>query len=355
MYDLNLVAEEAETFREAVLNGDPYRPLYVKLKLIWTCNLRCGMCNHWRYDKEQPLDTDKMLAAIAEMAQLGCRKIHISGGEPTMHPDLPAMMAHAIERGIKVTMTTNATLITKRMAREFGAAGLRGVNVSIDSPTSRIHDRIRGMSGAWKKAVKGVRRLNEKLKRPKIRINTVVGPLNYRSLDGLPDFAAGIGACSINLIPLDENTDDMPGLSKRQIADFNAHVAPVIAERGMALGLIESPAEAYPFGTSYTEICHSKAGFYAQGYYEKNRCFAPWTHTLIDHLGQVSPCCMLRESPIILGDLRQQSFTEVWTGSAYTELRQRETLPLYGRCRRCDDFLVENQQMAAIMNAVNAA
>ncbi len=57
---------------------------------------------------------------------------------------------------------------------------------------------------------------------------------------------------------------------------------------------------------------------------------------------------MLREGPI-LGDLRQQSFAEVWAGENYAALRQNEVLPLFSTCRRCDDFLAENRQLAALL------
>ena len=82
-----------------------------------------------------------------------------------------------------------------------------------------------------------------------IRINTVVGRLNYQSLIELPDLVANLGATSLNLIPLDENTDDLKALSKRQIADYNQRIAPVVAEKSLALGLIERSEQAYPFGT----------------------------------------------------------------------------------------------------------
>jgi MoaA/NifB/PqqE/SkfB family radical SAM enzyme len=350
MYDLDRVAAEADIFRAAVLNGQPYKPLYVKLKLIWHCNLRCGMCNHWRSKREPPLEIVRLKEVIDELATLGCRKIHISGGEPTLHPDLPELVAYMSERGLRVNMTTNATLITKPLAKSLAKARLRGVNVSIDSPVPRIHDRIRGVKGAWKRAVKGAGYLSQKLKKRKLRINTVVGRLNYNTLTGLPALAADLGASSLNLIPLDENTTDLKGLSKRQIVAYNQEIAPVIAEKSLALGLMERPEQAYPFGVTHLEVCHSKVGFYAKGYYEAQRCFVPWTHALIDHIGRVGLCCMLRERPI-LGDLRHQSFTEIWTGEKYAELRRQKNLPLFGRCRRCDDFLAENRQLAELFSA----
>ena len=54
MHDPALIAADASAFRAAVRAGRPYRPLYVKLKLVWDCNLRCEMCLHWRARSDPP-------------------------------------------------------------------------------------------------------------------------------------------------------------------------------------------------------------------------------------------------------------------------------------------------------------
>lgn len=348
MYALDTIAADAAAFEAAVHSGRPYRPLYVKMKLVWACNLRCAMCNHWREVRQPPLDLARFKTVVAELAELGCRKIHLSGGEPTLYRELPALIEFMASRGIRVTMTTNATLISRDLARALVEAGLRGANVSIDSPDPRLHDRIRGRKGAWKQALKGFRHLRRRMKKGRLRLNTVVGRLNYASLVDLPELAAGLGADEINLIPLDCHTGEMQRLNKRQILDYNRRIAPLLAERALALGLIRRPGQAYPFGVSRAALEQSKTGLYALGYYERRPCFAPWTHALINHLGQVSICCMLRDGPI-LGDLRRQSFAEIWRGPAYAALRGRTELPLFSACRRCDDFLAENRQLAGLV------
>lgn len=348
MYAIDEIAADAEAFRAAVATGQPYRPVYVKMKIVWSCNLRCGMCNHWREERESPLGLARLKTIVDELAEAGCRKIHLSGGEPTLYRDLPALIAHMSARGLRVTMTTNATLITRDRAAALADAGLRAVNVSIDSPDPHQHDRMRGLKGSWKQATKGFRRLRRELKHGRVRLNTVVGRLNYASLINLPEMAASLGADAINLIPLDEHTGELQRLNKRQILDYNERIAPVIAEQALALGLIRQPSQAYPFGVTHPAVERSKMGLYALGYYEAHRCFAPWTHALIDHLGRVSVCCMLREGPI-LGDLRQQSFGEIWAGANYAALRSQTELPLFPTCRRCDDFLDENRQLAALL------
>lgn len=344
MHDPALIAADAGTFRLAVREGRPYRPLYVKLKLVWECNLRCGMCLHWRERSDPPLPAATWLALIDELAQLGCHKLHLSGGEPTLHRDLESLITRASGQGIRVTLTTNATTLNPQRAARLVSAGLRKANISLDSPDPAIHDRQRGVAGGWRKTVAGFRALRDCLPPGRLRLNTVITPLNYPTLADLPALAAELGAGSLNLIPLDAHTPEFGPLNREQIADFNARIAPVLARDGRRLGLLKTVADAYPFGRSPEEQAAGARGHYARGYYDRHRCHAPWAHALIDHAGRVSTCCMTPRQPA-LGDLKAESFAAIWQGPAYAALRRSPTLPLFPACRECDMFLEQNRRL----------
>lgn len=349
MNNPDAIAADLDTFRTAVEQGQPYRPLYVKLKLVWQCNLRCGMCNHWRDVVEPPLDLEFYQRLVDDLAALGCQKLHLTGGEPTLRPNLETLIAHATAQGIRVTMTTNGTLLTPERAHAIAAAGLHKVNISIDSPVPHIHDHVRGVPGAWARTISGFKALRPWLKPGKMRINTVISAVNYRSLGVLPNLAQAIGADQLNLIPMDANTPDFQRLSPWHIAHYNLTVGRVIACKAIAAGLIHHPDQAYPFGQSLLTWHHSRKGNYAQGYYHRQRCYVPWTHALIDHIGQVSLCCMMPNKPVI-GDLRQHSFRDIWQGETYAALRRTTHLPQFEACQRCDMFLGENRAIADLLN-----
>ena len=355
MYGLDDVAADLDKFRQAVVLGQPYRPLYVKFKLIWRCNLRCGMCNHWREERVNPLSFAELRTVVEDIAELGCRKVHITGGEPTLHHELPEIVAYMSQKGIRVNITTNGTLLTRGRARALADAGLRGATISLDSPDARYHDKVRGVKGAWKRSVKGFGRLKKYMSKGKgkLRINTVVGRPNFRTLANMPDLARELGADSLNLIPLDDHTGAKLRLNKRQIIEYNETVAPMIAEKGLAYGLFAHEDEAYPFGRSKQAVALSKSGAYAQGYYEQGPCFAPFTHALINHDGRVAVCCMLRDRPV-LGNLREQSFKAIWGGPAYGAIRVAGQRPLFSACRQCDDFLHQNRRFADMLQLKSA-
>ena len=101
----------------------------------------------------------------------------------------------------ELTMTTNGTLIDKVKAKRLVEAGLRGVNISIDSPIRKMHEKIRGVEGSFKKTAQAVALFNRYAHKGKltVRINTVVGRSNFETLATLPDLAHELGADGINL------------------------------------------------------------------------------------------------------------------------------------------------------------
>jgi radical SAM protein with 4Fe4S-binding SPASM domain len=341
------IQPQKDELRQAVLHARPFRPLYVKLKVFYGCNLKCEMCNHWRDTREAPVSPDRFNEVLRELAELGTKKLHISGGEAMLRPHVPEMVEQASGLGMKVTMTTNGTLIDKTNAKRLVVAGLRGVNISIDSPLRKTHEKIRGVEGCFKATAKAValfRRYKHKGKLT-IRINTVVSRTNYQTLETLPDLAHELGADGINLIPVDDHCGEILSMRKKDIALFNSEIAPRIAERALALGLVLSDEEAFPFGRTDSEVRLGRAGRYAFGYYDQHPCYAPWTHSLIDFNGNVYVCCMTRERIPPLGNIREQSFKEIWEGAAYRQIRLNMHPPGLAACRRCDDFIEQNKKI----------
>jgi len=346
MYNVEQLQSEAKAFAGAVKQAEPFRPLMVKIKLTWRCNLACAMCA-WRQDASTRLATDLVTRTLDELVALGCRKVHFSGGEPTLCPDLPDLIAHARRLKLRVTLTTNGTLLTRDLARQLVKAGLNSVCVSIDSPVRSVHDRIRGLPGAFKRTMDGVRELRRAAEwrgvSLPIRINTVVCRENYDTLNELPAFAHELGAQSLLLMPADDPSGELL-LNKRRLLDYNRRVAPALAEQSVALGLMHSPVGAYPFGTTKVELAASRNGHYARGLYERQPCYAPWTHALVTADAHVVPCCSAPN--VTLGDLTYQSFTDIWQGESYRRLRRtmRDGSPL-PECAGCDTFLLENRTL----------
>jgi len=336
-----------ERFSRAVSLGAPYRPVYVKIKLTWVCNLRCTMCNVWRQGRENHLTTSVVQALADELADLGTRKVHLSGGEVLTRSDVFEVVKAFSSRGMRINLTTNGTLLSPESADRLVESGVNNVSISLDGATPAIHDALRG-KGNWKRTLRGIRNLRRAAKHARhklhIRINYVLTRRNYRDLLRLPEIAAQAGADRLTLIPVDDPTGRLR-LNKQRIREYNDEIAPFVAHKALAQGMIHHVDEVYPFGRQKVDLELSKAGLYARGLYEEQPCYMPWLHAMIGPKGEVYPCCMMRSTRALGKISAKRSFQTVWEGAAFRDFRQRLLQrghrPL--ACHTCDDFLQENR------------
>lgn len=111
---------------------------YLRISLTDRCNLRCVYCmpavGMQFMPRPEMLTTDELLLVVRAAAAAGFRKIRLTGGEPTLRPDLIDLVREikAIPGIEHITMTTNA-LRLKKLAQPLKDAGLDRVNISIDT------------------------------------------------------------------------------------------------------------------------------------------------------------------------------------------------------------------------------
>ena len=343
------VLADPQGFCQAARDGAPFRPLYVKIKLTWRCNLRCEMCNVWRQSRQDRLTLPVLQSLADELVGLGTQKIHLSGGEVLLRPDICQVIQAFAGRGMQVNLTTNGTLLTRERAARLVESGLHNLSISLDGATPAVHDTLRG-KGNWKRTVRGIHNLRRAAKHAgrklHIRANAVITRRNYQDLAQLPEIAHQAGADRLTLIPVDDPSGQLR-LNKQRIRTYNQDVAPRLAEQAMAYGMMGQVEEAYPLGRQGAEVEMSKAGLYALGLYQSQPCYMPWVHAMIDPQGKVYPCCMLRTSRRLGNIVDASGFKAVWEGAAFHDFRQR-MLTCDGRpaaCHACDDFVEENRML----------
>jgi 12,18-didecarboxysiroheme deacetylase len=130
--------------------------------VVWNitrrCNLKCVHC--YAHAKDIPFDneltTEQGKELIDDLAAFGAPVMLFSGGEPLVRKDLPQLAAYAVEKGMRAVISTNGTLITPKMARTLKEIGLSYVGISLDG-MQEINDRFRGVNGAFRSALEGIR------------------------------------------------------------------------------------------------------------------------------------------------------------------------------------------------------
>jgi MoaA/NifB/PqqE/SkfB family radical SAM enzyme len=111
--------------------------------VVWNmgrrCNLKCVHCYAQSKDIEytNELTTKQGKELIDDLAQYGAPVILFSGGEPLMRPDLPELALYARSKGMRAVISTNGTLIDKKMAKVLKEIGLSYVGVSLDGMRER--------------------------------------------------------------------------------------------------------------------------------------------------------------------------------------------------------------------------
>ncbi len=107
-------------------------PVLAHLIPIRRCNLSCAYCSE--YDRvSPPVPLGALLSRVDRLADLGLSILTLSGGEPLLHPDLDAVIAHARRRGLIAGLITNGYLLTRVRIERLNRAGLDHLQISIDN------------------------------------------------------------------------------------------------------------------------------------------------------------------------------------------------------------------------------
>ena len=134
--------------------------------VVWnvtrSCNLHCVHCYASATDRayEGELTTEEGLRVIDDLAAFGVPVVLFSGGEPLRRPDLFTLSRYARDKGLRAVLSTNGTLITPEIAQEIHAQGFSYAGVSLDG-LPEIHDKFRGLPGAFDAALAGIRACRE--------------------------------------------------------------------------------------------------------------------------------------------------------------------------------------------------
>ncbi len=123
-------ARELKMIAKALWSTD--HPVLAHVIPMRRCNLACAYCNE--YDAvSKPVPLEVMQERLDRLAALGTTIITISGGEPLLHPDLDAILAHIRKKGMIAGLITNGYLLTAERIQRLNRAGLEHLQISIDN------------------------------------------------------------------------------------------------------------------------------------------------------------------------------------------------------------------------------
>jgi radical SAM protein with 4Fe4S-binding SPASM domain len=352
------------------------------------CNLRCIHCRATATELSSPTDlpTSVALGIIDQIAESANPILVLSGGEPLYRSDIFQLARYATDKHLRVALATNGTLVTKDVACMILDSGVKRVSISLDGADAVTHDSFRGIPGAFDAAVHGLRNL--KTLGMSVQINMTIARHNAHQLPEVLQLARNLGAdalhtfllvpvgCGVDIaeeqmVPTDQYERMLNWFYDQSLEggiELKATCAPhyfrVVRQRRAAEGRsAQAAAQAHmpqsgnghgiaaigptdmmmpggtgieikPAGVARPAGHHTghPSGHPSDMSAMTKGCLAGTGVCFISHEGEVYPCGYL---PVIAGDLRKQSFAEIWDHSVVFE-QLRDTGGLKGKCGCCE-------------------
>lgn len=308
-------------------------PILSEVAITYKCNLRCVFCYAGCNCTSQPVNDEREMT-VPEIKQVLNRIYHqgkvpsvsFTGGEPTLHKELPELVAYAKELGMRVNLITNGTRVTAPLAQSLADAGLSSAQVSLEGTTGETHNLVTQGKTSFQKTVAAVAHF----KHAGIRVhtNTTINRMNLHECPDMPRFVRqtlGTERFSMNLLVPTGSAVVHPDLVVRY------------SKIGPWLERIKRASKDYDvefMWYSPTPMCMFNpitAGLGNHG------CSACDGLISVAPNGDLIPCASYDDS---LGNLLHDDLVELW--NAPGPAGYRDKILAHPQCRACDQFDICN-------------
>ncbi|QQL45991.1 radical SAM protein [Sulfuriroseicoccus oceanibius] len=319
----------------AVKTARTRRPIVV-WNITRTCNLQCIHCYSDSAGKRYPgeLDWDQMKAVVDDLAAYEVPSLLFSGGEPMIHPHFFDLVDYATEKGLKLTISTNGTLITPEKAARLKEANVAYVGISLDG-IGEIHDHFRGKKGAFDRAVQGFKYCHEVGQKTGLRLTLTRH--NVENIERILDFIEDEEiqrVCFYHLVPAGRGCELQVLGEKEARGAIDTLISRV--EKWNAQGLtrelltVTQPADGAYLLTRMERENHPNLeqarellGWNGGGANSSGRGIAN-----IDTQGNVHPDQFWQD--VQLGNVKQVPFSKIWEGQHEPSAAQLEEIRSIG-------------------------
>lgn len=299
-------------------SSKPSAPYRMDLAVTYRCNNACTHCYNARSRSFPEMDTAQWKKVLERLWRIGIPHIVFTGGEPTLRPDLPDLIACAVQKGQIVGLNTNGRrLQDPAYVQSLVDAGLDHVQITLESHDPAIHDLMVAAPGAWQETVAGVR--NALATRLFVMTNTTMLASNAPQMEQTLTFLGELGLPTIGLNAL------------------------IYAGRGRTVGTGLREEELPPLLTLARRITaryHQRLIWYTPTQYchfdpvqmelGVKGCTAAYYNMCIEPDGSVIPCQSYYHS---LGNILAEPWDNIWNHDLSRSLRERTALP--EACQSC--------------------
>lgn len=292
-------------------------------ELTRACNLACRHCRAAATSRVPPgeLSTQEARALLDHIASFAQPTIILTGGEPLLRADLFDIARQATEHGLRPVVATNGSLLDDAAAQRLVEAGVKRISLSLDGSSAASHDSLRGVPGAFERALRGIACATAATL--PFQINTTVTTENAGQLPAIHELAIRLGAAAHHVFLL-VPTGRAASLRGMELdARRYEEILSWLADR-FTTSPIEIRATCAPH--FYRILRQRGVATQARG------CLAGQSFCFISHTGDVQPCGYFDAQ---VGNVRQKSLRGIWEGAELFR-RLRDHSAYGGKCGSCE-------------------
>jgi len=303
--------------------GERTYPLrMVAWELTRNCNLACIHCRASAANgpHEGELSTAECKRIIDDIVGFSAPTVILTGGEPLMRPDLFDIIEYGQEKGLRMVIAVNGTLLDESTAERLKTSGIKRVSLSVDGKDRQSHDSFRGVEGSFDAVTKAAGTLRKT--GLSFQFNTTITALNINEIDDIYSLARLFGAHAWHiflLVPVGRGRE-LKGkeLSARDYEDVLHHLRTIETRNELEIKVTCAP--------HYYRIVAENGGVPSSA-----GCLAGKSFMFISHRGEAQPCGYLE---INCGSVREHGVKKVWEDSViYANLRNLSSYR--GKCAGC--------------------
>lgn len=273
-------------------------PVSISFEPTTSCNLRCPECPSGLRAFTRPtgmLEKDFFTKTIDEIHRELLYLIFYFQGEPYLNPAFLDMVKYASSKGIYTATSTNAHYLNDAAAKRTVESGLDRLIISIDGTTQDVYKQYRVggniekvLAGA-KNIVKWKKELNSKT--PFVFFQFLVVKPNEHQIEDIKRLAKEVGVDEVRF-------------KTAQVYDYE-----------------NDPNQLIPANEKFSRYKKNTDGSYKAKNKLANRCWKMQHSNVITWDGLVVPCCFDKDAMHRLGNLKNQSFKEIWHNENYIQFR----------------------------------
>ena len=316
-----------------------FTPKWIAWEITRRCNLRCVLCrssSEMEIQGHPDFPLEEAYRLIDDIVSYATPVVVLSGGEPLTRKDVFEIARYGTDKGLRMCLATNGTLVTDAICEEIKQSGIRIVSLSLDGADDKVHDDFRSQKGAFAGTINAARLF--KKHGIEFIINSSFTKRNQEQIPQVYQLAKELGATAwymFMIVPTGRGEEIMNELISKEdydkILDWHYDmekeedlllVRPTCAPHYYRVQLQRAKEEG-------EKVKRRTLKFSTGG---SKGCLAGQLICLIDVDGNVLPCSYFN---LPAGNVREKSFKEIWENSdLFKDLRDFKKYK--GRCGSCE-------------------